>query len=584
MKKFKRFFTVFVCVALLLGSTPLGGFVGLDLPSLFGFRAAAETYNGTCGTNLTWTLDAETGELNITGTGEMFTYISTDAYPWYTNRSKITSVSIGDGITSISNFAFNGYSKINTVSIGNDVTEIGRSAFAYCSAITSLIIPDKVTDIDDRAFYGCSALNELTIPVSAKIYNSSYVFGNCTNIEKIILTKGNGTMVDYGTITTAPSDIVNYQYTPWYASRSNLKELVIEEGVCAISSYTFSGCSGLENIILPDSITSIGENAFYGCKGLKNITLPDSITSIGENAFYYCIALENTYYNGDIADWCKINFTDAYSTPMYYADNLYFDDELVTQVIIPTTVTTISDYAFYGCNGITAVYYEGSAEQWMNVSIGQGNDILINNLIGNNTFLASGKCGDNLDWILYTNGELVISGTGNMYNYSSDNYAPWYVYKDKITNITLPEALTLIGNYAFYQCRNLKYIPEGLFDKCTEVTSFDGTFYYCDNLTEIPAGLFDNNTKVASFHSTFSHCESLTSIPAGLFDSCTEVTTFYGTFYKCKSLQTIPEGLFDNNTKVTKFSNTFTECSNLKEIPEGLFDYNTKVTDFGGYI
>ena len=541
--------------------------------------------SGTCGDNLTWTL-YESGLLEITGTGEMFAYISTDAYPWYTYRSKVTSVTIGDGITSISDFAFNGYSKISAVSIGNDVAKIGRSAFSYCSAITGLIIPDKVTDIDDRAFYGCSSLKELTIPVSAKIYNSSYVFCNCTNIEKITLTKGNGTMVEYGTVTTAPSDIVNYQYTPWYISRSNLKELVIEEGVCTISSYAFGNCTKLENIILPDGITSIGKNAFYYCTGLKNITLPDSITSIGENAFYYCTALENTYYNGDIADWCKIIFTNAYSTPMYYADNLYFYDKLVTQIIIPTTVTTISDYAFYGCNGITAVYYEGSAEQWINVSIGQGNDILINALVGNNTFFASGKCGENLDWILYTNGELVISGTGSMYNYSYDNYAPWYSYKDKITKVTLSETLTMIGDYAFYDCTELTELSVPISAKSNEAQIY--TYYNCVNLNKIiitkgDGTSYDYNTNSTESYkytpwyrigcSTIVIADGVTSIGDYMFYNCSKVTSVsiadsvesigsYA-FYGCSGMKelTIPI-----STKIYNSSSTFSGCTNIEQV------------------
>ena len=96
MKKFRRFFAVFVCVAILLGSTPLGGFVGLDLPSLFDFKAEAAS-SGTCGEKLTWTL-YESGLLEISGTGDMEIY-SYSSFPWYSYRSSITAVNITSGVT-----------------------------------------------------------------------------------------------------------------------------------------------------------------------------------------------------------------------------------------------------------------------------------------------------------------------------------------------------------------------------------------------------------------------------------------------------------------------------------------------------
>ena len=120
---------------------------------------------------------------------------------------------------------------------------------------------------------------------------------------------------------------------------------------------------------------------------------------------------------------------------------------------------------------------------------------------------------------------------------------------------------------AFYECKNLTSIPEGLFDKCTEVTDFSSVFGNCTSLTSIPEGLFDYNTKVTDFSYAFMWCNSLTTIPVGLFDNCTEVTNFSGAFDWCSALQSIPEGLFDNNTKVTSFAHTFRACSLSGESP-----------------
>ena len=133
---------------------------------------------------------------------------------------------------------------------------------------------------------------------------------------------------------------------------------------------------------------------------------------------------------------------------------------------------------------------------------------------------------------------------------------------------------------AFANCENLTTIPEGLFDKCTEVTDLSGAFSGCKNLTSIPEGLFDKCTEVTSFEGTFEDCYNLQTIPEGLFDKCTKVTNFERTFNGCESLTEIPEGLFDNNTKVTNFAGTFWDCESLTEIPEGLFDKCTEVTTF----
>ena len=82
-------------------------------------------------------------------------------------------------------------------------------------------------------------------------------------------------------------------------------------------------------------------------------------------------------------------------------------------------------------------------------------------------------------------------------------------------------------------------------------------------MVAIPEGLFDNCTEVTSFYGTFGGCDNLTTIPAGLFDSCTGVTSFSHVFSSCSALTSIPEGLFDYNTKVTEFMYAFSMCGNL---------------------
>ena len=119
---------------------------------------AAGTQSGTCGDNVTWTLDSE-GVLTIEGTGVMADYSTTSPAPW--KDLSITSVVIGDGVTTIGDYVFQDCEGLASVTIPASVTSIGSGAFANCTALTSVTIPASVTTIGWAAFFGCSELMKI---------------------------------------------------------------------------------------------------------------------------------------------------------------------------------------------------------------------------------------------------------------------------------------------------------------------------------------------------------------------------------------------------------------------------------------
>ena len=127
--------------------------------------AADVVAEGTCGYNLTWTLDGD-GTLTISGTGKMKDYYPSNndtTAPWGENCSLIKSVVISDGVTSIGGYAFIDCFSLTSVTIPDSVTSIGGSAFSYCRSLTSVTIGNGVTSIGFNAFYGCSSLTSVTI-------------------------------------------------------------------------------------------------------------------------------------------------------------------------------------------------------------------------------------------------------------------------------------------------------------------------------------------------------------------------------------------------------------------------------------
>ena len=155
--------------------------------------------------------------------------------------------------------AFGDCRSLTSITIGNSVTSIGNYAFYYCQALTSIDIPNSVTSIGDRPFYSCSALISISVASDNPTYDSR---GNCNAI-----------------IETSTNTLI-----------LGCKNTIIPNSVTSIGNSAFFNCRVLASITIPNSVTSIGNNAFMYC-GLTTIDLPNSVTSIGNSAFSHCSSL-----------------------------------------------------------------------------------------------------------------------------------------------------------------------------------------------------------------------------------------------------------------------------------------------------
>ena len=173
---------------------------------------------------------------------------------------------------------------MTSVTIGNSVTSIGSSAFWHCSGLTSLTIPNSVTSIGSSAFRYCSGLTSVTIGNSVTSIGS-YAFEYCSGLTSVHISDiAAWCNIDFGSNYSNPLEFAHHLYL----NGEEVKDLVIPNSVTSIGGYAFEGCSGLISVTIPNSVTSIGEWAFFGCSGLTSVTIPNSVTSIGSSAFYDC--------------------------------------------------------------------------------------------------------------------------------------------------------------------------------------------------------------------------------------------------------------------------------------------------------
>ena len=196
--------------------------------------------------------------------------------------------------------AFTDCSRLTSLTLPVGITSIGYDAFAYCSGLTSLTLPAGITSIGEYAFYGCSGLTSLNLPAGITEIGES-TFSDCSGLTSLTLPDG---ITSIGisafaycsglTSLNLPAGITSINYGA-FLDCSGLTSLTLPDGITSIGSRAFYGCSGLTSLTLPAGITSIGDDTFYGCSGLTSLTFPAGITSIGEFAFSYCSGLTSIY-------------------------------------------------------------------------------------------------------------------------------------------------------------------------------------------------------------------------------------------------------------------------------------------------
>ncbi|MDR0713485.1 MAG: leucine-rich repeat domain-containing protein, partial [Bacteroidales bacterium] len=276
--------------------------------------AAAHAQNSGITGACTWRIDGDT--LYIEGSGAMEDYTPGSA-PWYASRDHLYSLVIGDGVTAIGDYAFEGCSGFTgNLSLPEGVTSIGVGAFRNCSSFTgSLNIPVGVTSIGSGAFSDCNGLTGISVDAGNTAYSAvDGVLFNKTGTVLVACPAGKTGAVDIPVTVTSIGD------NAFSGCSGLIGSLTLPAGVTSIGDYVFAGCSGFTgSLTLPAGLTSIGDVAFYECSGFTgSLTLPAGLTSIGVDAFWSCGG-----------------FTGSLN--------------------IPAGLTSIGDGAFSECNGLTGI-------------------------------------------------------------------------------------------------------------------------------------------------------------------------------------------------------------------------------------
>lgn len=334
--------------------------------------------------------------------------------------------------------------QIKEIDIEETVANIGANAFCGCTQLTKVTIGTNVTSIGADAFRGCSKLTEVEIPASVETIGDR-AFYQSEALASVTFNEG-------------LKSIGNYAFF-----EAGLTSVDIPASVTGIGSYTFGLCSNLQSVTIGDGVKSIGDLAFTWCDKLESVNIGSGVTDIYGNVFYGCTAATDVYC---YADPTKLSWNDD------------GNNDFKTDGSTKFHVYKASDWNSFAPN--------------LNATI---------------TGDMAGKgSADRVLWSYDADAKtLTISGSGEMIDYATMTARPWHEHRLSATRLVISDAVTRIGDYAFFDYRLLPSadIPANV----THVGKF--AFAYCSSMESVTIG------------------SSVTSIDLNAFSDCTATTDVY---------------------------------------------------------
>lgn len=234
---------------------------------------------GSTGDNFTWEYDYDTKTLTFTGSGAMSGALEDMLWRSADFATEIETVVLPEGITEISNYAFNGCTGIKNVNLPDSLTYIGFAAFSGCINLTQIDLPEsQELALDSYAFSG-TGLTSVYVPANCRFHADDGVpaisiFEGCANLTEATIA-----------VPALPTQMFN--------ACSSLTTVTLLEGVEEIGQGAFGNCRELVEISFPSTLKSIGYQAFYGDISLTDLTFQSGLESIGDQAFDACYRIHD---------------------------------------------------------------------------------------------------------------------------------------------------------------------------------------------------------------------------------------------------------------------------------------------------
>ena len=425
----------------------------------------------------------------------------------------LTDIDIPSSVTSIGEGAFQGCKSLNSIEIPSGVISIGARAFYGCSGITSIQIPASVKSIGNFVFSDCDGLEKMVVTPENKVYNSD------NGCNAIIETKTN-TLVQGCKNTKIPLSVTRIGEDAFFGC-SGLTSISIPSGVTSIEFGAFSNCDKLTYVDISSGMTDIGEAAFYNCTGLKNIDI-SGVNGIGDEAFGRCFELTSveipssvTHIGGMAFESCvglsHVKIADGVISIGSYAFSGCSD---LKNIEIPSSVTHIMGTSFP--SGLEKIVVAQGNKTYN--SNGNSNAIIetkTNTLIRGckNTKIPSGVTSIGNYAFSSCEGLTDIEIPSSVTHIGDGAFA----FCDSLISIEIPSGITSIGKRAFADCRSLASIKIP-----ASVTSIADNWTYDEWGSEM--GTFSGSALKIIYGTSSSYAEAYAKKNGYTFEAITEPT------------------------------------------------------------